>query len=72
MSSDGLVQGCYVHGLFADDGFVLDNGPGSQTLNLRGLGANQTLILVDGRRMPGSQMNGNFSTPTLGCPKLHC
>ena len=26
-------------------GFVLDNGPGSQTLNLRGLGADRTLLL---------------------------
>lgn len=26
-------------------GFVLDNGPGSQTINLRGLGADRTLVL---------------------------
>lgn len=32
-------------------GFVLDNGPGSQTLNLRGLGADRTLLLVNGRRL---------------------
>ena len=35
-------------------GFVLDNGPGSRTVNLRGLGANRTLVLINGKRMaPG-------------------
>ncbi|MEL7517964.1 MAG: TonB-dependent receptor, partial [Pseudomonadota bacterium] len=28
-------------------GFVLDNGPGSQTINLRGLDASRTLVLVN-------------------------
>ena len=32
-------------------GFVLDNGPGSQTLNLRGLGADRTLLMINGRRL---------------------
>jgi iron complex outermembrane receptor protein len=32
-------------------GFVLDNGPGSETINLRGLGADRTLVLVNGRRL---------------------
>jgi iron complex outermembrane receptor protein len=31
-------------------GFVLNNGPGSQTLNLRGLGADRTLLLVTHRQ----------------------
>lgn len=35
-------------------GFVLDNGPGASTINLRGLGAARTLALVNGRRLaPG-------------------
>ena len=33
-------------------GFVIEGGNGVQTLSLRGLGANRTLILLDGRR-PG-------------------
>jgi iron complex outermembrane receptor protein len=33
-------------------GFVIEGGNGVQTLNLRGLGANRTLVLLDGRR-PG-------------------
>ena len=31
-------------------GFVLDNGPGSSTIDLRGLGAQRTLVLINGRR----------------------
>jgi iron complex outermembrane receptor protein len=48
-------------------------GPYSQantignTLNLRGLGANQTLILVDGRRVPGIAAGG----PATGQPDLN-
>lgn len=33
-------------------GFVVEGGQGVQTLNFRGLGANRTLVLLDGRR-PG-------------------
>lgn len=33
-------------------GFVIEGGQGVQTLSLRGLGANRTLVLLDGRR-PG-------------------
>jgi iron complex outermembrane receptor protein len=39
-------------------GFVLDNGPGSRTLNLRGLGAGRTLILINGRRMAPGGVEG--------------
>jgi iron complex outermembrane recepter protein len=39
-------------------GFVLNNGPGSQTLNLRGLDANRTLVLVNGRRLAPSGVEG--------------
>ncbi len=33
-------------------GFVIEGGPGAQTISLRGLGANRTLVLLNGRR-PG-------------------
>ncbi|MFM8746787.1 MAG: TonB-dependent receptor plug domain-containing protein, partial [Aestuariivirga sp.] len=39
-------------------GFVLDNGPGSQTLNLRGLGADRTLLLINGRRLSPAGVEG--------------
>ncbi len=31
-------------------GFVVDNGPGASTIDLRGLGAERTLVLINGRR----------------------
>jgi outer membrane cobalamin receptor len=33
-------------------GFVTDGGPGANTLSLRGLGPERTLILINGRREP--------------------
>ena len=39
-------------------GFVLDDGPGTTTANLRGLGATRTLVLVDGRRIGPSGVEG--------------
>ena len=47
-------------------GFVLDDGPGSATANLRGLGAGRTLLLVNGRRMAPSGVEGAPSSPDLG------
>lgn len=39
-------------------GFVLDNGPGSSTINLRGLGEARTLVLLNGRRMAPAGVEG--------------
>lgn len=39
------------------NGFVVDGGPGAQTLALRGLGPERTLVLIDGRRIGAA---GNF------------
>ena len=46
-------------------GFVLDNGPGSQTLNLRGLGADRTLLLINGRRLAPAGVEGAPTNPSL-------
>lgn len=46
-------------------GFVLDNGPGSQTLNLRGLGADRTLLLINGRRLAPAGAEGAPTNPSL-------
>lgn len=46
-------------------GFVLDNGPGSQTLNLRGLGADRTLLLINGRRMAPAGVEGAPTNPSI-------
>jgi len=47
------------------NGFVLNNGPGSQTLHLRGLGADRTLILVNGRRLAPAGVEGAPSNPSI-------
>ncbi|MGX7953220.1 TonB-dependent receptor domain-containing protein [Tsuneonella sp. HG249] len=47
------------------NGFVLDNGPGSQTLNLRGLGADRTLLLVNGRRLAPAGVEGAPTSPSI-------
>lgn len=39
-------------------GFVLDNGPGASTVDLRGLGAERTLVLVNGRRLAPDGVEG--------------
>jgi iron complex outermembrane receptor protein len=46
-------------------GFVLDNGPGSQTLNLRGLGADRTLLLLNGRRLAPAGVEGAPTNPSI-------
>ena len=46
-------------------GFVLNNGPGSQTLNLRGLGADRTLLLVNGRRLAPAGVEGAPTNPSI-------
>ena len=47
------------------NGFVLDNGPGSQTLNLRGLGADRTLLLLNGRRLAPAGVEGAPTNPSI-------
>lgn len=39
-------------------GFVLDNGPGSSTIKLRGLGSGRTLVLINGRRLAPAGVEG--------------
>lgn len=46
-------------------GYVLDDGPGSTTANLRGLGASRTLVLINGRRVAPSGVEGVPSNPDL-------
>ncbi len=48
------------------NGFVLDDGPGATTANLRGLGANRTLVLLNGRRIAPSGVEGAPTSPNLG------
>ena len=41
--------------------FVTEGGPGSQTVSLRGLGANRTLVLLNGRRAGPAGTRGEVS-----------
>lgn len=47
-------------------GYVLDNGPGSVTIDLRGLGESRTLLLLNGRRLAPAGVEGAPSSPDLG------
>ena len=42
--------------------FVTNGGPGAQTINLRGLGANRTLVLLNGRRAGPAGTRGGVSS----------
>lgn len=46
-------------------GFVTDGGPGARTLSLRGLGANRTLILLNGRRVGPAGTRGTVGPVDL-------
>lgn len=46
-------------------GFVTDGGTGANTLGLRGLGANRTLILLNGRRLAPGGSRGSLLSPDL-------
>lgn len=47
------------------NGFVIQGGTGVQTLNLRGLGATRTLVLLNGRRTGGSGVRGQTQSLDL-------
>jgi len=46
-------------------GLVLDNGPGAATIGFRGLGAERTLVLINGRRMAPAGVGGAPTAPDL-------
>ncbi len=60
-ASDMLQSTSQAAGLQIDNsfgGFVLDNGPGAETISFRGLGANRTLVIINGKRMVSSGAGG--------------
>ena len=46
-------------------GYVVDGGPGVQTISLRGLGAQRTLVLLNGRRLPPAGVGGTVGPVDL-------
>ena len=59
----GSASGLQIDNTFT--AFVLDNGPGSQTIDLRGLGSSRTLVLLNGRRLAPSGVEGAPSVPSI-------
>lgn len=69
ISSAEILQGSsaaagstQLNGLFS--GFVTDGGPGIQSVSLRGLGANRTLVLLNGRRLAPAGAGGTVGAGT--------
>jgi len=56
LQESGAASGTQIDLTF--QGFVLDNGPGSSTINLRGLGEARTLVLINGRRVAPAGVEG--------------
>ncbi|WP_157520487.1 TonB-dependent receptor [Microbulbifer agarilyticus] len=56
LQSSGAATGQQIDLTFS--GYVLDNGPGASTVDLRGLGAGRTLVLLNGRRMAPAGVEG--------------
>lgn len=46
-------------------GFVTQGGPGANTVSLRGLGSQRTLVLVNGRRIAPAGTRGQLGAPDL-------
>lgn len=46
-------------------GFVTQGGPGANTVSLRGLGAQRTLVLINGRRISPAGTRGQLGSPDL-------
>lgn len=63
LQRDEAAAGTQIDATF--QGFVLDNGPGSQTVNLRGLGDNRTLLLLNGRRLSPAGVGGSPTAPSI-------
>ncbi len=49
----------------AYSGYIVDGGPGTNTVGLRGLGATRTLILLNGRRLAPAGVQGGVSAVDL-------
>ncbi|WP_158078636.1 TonB-dependent receptor domain-containing protein [Microbulbifer mangrovi] len=56
LQSSGAASGQQIDLTFS--GYVLDNGPGASTVDLRGLGAGRTLVLLNGRRLSPAGVEG--------------
>lgn len=69
LDATDILQGSTVaSGQQIDDsfsGFVVDGGPGANSISLRGLGAQRTLVLVNGKRWGPSGVRGSTNSVDL-------
>lgn len=61
LQSSSLAAGSPQNNATISSAFVTEGGPGSQTVSLRGLGANRTLVLLNGRRAGPAGTRGQVS-----------
>jgi len=64
LQSQPVASGSYQQNTLMS-GFVVDGGPGTQTISLRGLGAQRTLVLLDGRRLGPAGVRGTVGPVDL-------
>ena len=64
LQTSSVAQGVQLDNAIAG-AFVTDAGPGSNTITLRGLNPDQTLLLINGRRVAPSGVEGAPSLPNL-------
>ncbi|MDD9802123.1 MAG: TonB-dependent receptor [Deltaproteobacteria bacterium] len=63
LQSSSLASGTQIDNTFG--GFITSGGPGANTFGLRGLGAERTLVLVNGRRFTPAGVRGQVSSVDL-------
>ncbi|MEO1311923.1 MAG: TonB-dependent receptor, partial [Pseudomonadota bacterium] len=63
LQSTPQVTGSQIDQTFG--GFVLDQGPGSQEVNFRGLGAGRTLVLLNSKRVAPAGVEGAPGAPDI-------
>ncbi len=62
LQSSPIAQGSTQITSALSSNFVTNGGPGAQTIDLRGLGANRTLVLLNGRRAGPAGTRGGVSS----------
>ena len=63
LQATSQTSGLQINNAF--NSFVLDNGIGAVTVGYRGLGADRTLVMINGRRMAPAGVGGAPSSPDL-------
>lgn len=65
LQQSNVAQGVQLDNTIATGGFVTDGGPGANNIALRGLSADRTLVLINGRRFAPAGAEGAPSLPDV-------